>query len=64
MKAHEIESLQAKILHHERMADLETRLAKLEETLSRQLEALHNANHHAKRVTELTAELNGWASVA
>ena len=61
MDTHE---LKRRIQHHERMADLETRLAKLEETLSRQLEALRNANHHAKRVTELTAELNGWASVA
>jgi predicted nucleic acid-binding Zn-ribbon protein len=56
--------LKRRIQHHERMADLETRLARLEETLSRQLEAIRKANRHAKKATELTAELNGWASVA
>jgi hypothetical protein len=52
--------IERKISHHERMADLETRLAKLEEKTPRVLEALANANRHEKAVLDLRAELNNW----
>ena len=52
--------IERKISHHEKMADLETRLAKLEEKAPRILEALANANRHEKAVLDLRAELNNW----
>ena len=52
--------IERKIAHRERMADLETRLAKLEEKPLRVLEALANANRHEKAVLDLRAELNNW----
>jgi hypothetical protein len=52
--------IERKIAHRERMADLETRLAKLEEKTPRILEALANANRHEKVVLDLRAKLNNW----
>jgi len=52
--------IKRKISHHEKMADLETRLAKLEEKTSRILEAVANANRHEKAVLDLRAKLNNW----
>ena len=55
-----LKEIKRKIAHSKRMADLETRLAKLEEKPLRVLEALANANRHEKAVLDLRAELNNW----